>query len=197
MGELRAELSSLVRVRDRLAQSPDSSLPKILTGLLPRLAGRIDRHAAALWERGDVNSGADDGIDEQLDLHRKLLGQASGIWAHALDRVRGGRDAIPPGALWVAPLLAGLGEGAWTTDVAVASALSMLRASWPLHEIQSPPLGSARTTSWERKHYASMLSSLGSLLDQLRRSLMSERLSRLDNHDSPPTSCFAGRAQLP
>ena len=41
---LQSDVDSLSRVRNRLAQSPDSALPKVLTALLPRLLVRLERN---------------------------------------------------------------------------------------------------------------------------------------------------------
>ena len=41
---LQSDLESLVRVRTRLSKAPDSALPKILTGLLPKLLMRLERN---------------------------------------------------------------------------------------------------------------------------------------------------------
>lgn len=104
--QLQDELASLVRVRNRLAQSSDASLPKILTGLLPKLADRLDKHTAALehlrQREGDDN-------EEERALHTQIQGHVSAIWMHALERIRKGTIPLPTGgAPWIPPLLSKL-----------------------------------------------------------------------------------------
>lgn len=88
ISSLEEDLASLVRVRNRLSQTSDASLPKVLAGLLPRLLQRLEKNSLAMAI--DVKpSEKEASIRNQLRVH--LVGTTS----HALERVRGNND-IPP-----------------------------------------------------------------------------------------------------
>mmetsp|Transcript_29925 Transcript_29925/g.45997 ORF Transcript_29925/g.45997 Transcript_29925/m.45997 type:complete len:1188 (-) Transcript_29925:232-3795(-) len=82
LDKLQDDVTSLTRVRNRLAASPDQQLPKILPALLPKLMGRLEGY--------DLVS-----TDESSD-HQKLRLSAKGIvWGildHALERLKGNPD---------------------------------------------------------------------------------------------------------
>ena len=82
---MEKDLASVQRVRNRLASAPDESLPKILTGLLPRLLVRLDNGGSSLTHK-------------QLHLHIK------GIFSHVVERARLNPTAVID-ASWVQALL--------------------------------------------------------------------------------------------
>lgn len=75
--ELESELQSLIRVRNRLAIADDRQLPKILVNLLPRLLAKFDR----------INTTYAKDENERLLIDQLAL-QCTGIFSHALDRIR-------------------------------------------------------------------------------------------------------------
>ena len=91
---LNEDLAALIRVRNRLAKSPDDALPTILTGLLPRLLSRLDKNAIDLLS---------DITDEEVQLRSQMQTQLLGILSHTVERIRGNElmavpwlDAILP-----------------------------------------------------------------------------------------------------
>jgi ariadne-1 len=100
---------SLKNVRNRLTQTPDDRLPKILAGLLPRLLSRLEEHTDATFSAtrststsSSVPTATGAGACEQL-LHRKTQSEISGTLAHALERIKG--NPYLPADLWVDALL--------------------------------------------------------------------------------------------
>lgn len=113
VAEVEAELQSLVRVRNRLAVTPDAQLPRILTNLLPRLLQRFDRITASYTQVEKVSqeqapaaaAAATDGASQSTTaegpppdarelvnaqkrmLLKEQLDQFTGIFAHVADRV--------------------------------------------------------------------------------------------------------------
>lgn len=75
--ELENELQSLIRVRNRLAMSDDRQLPKILVNLLPRLLAKFDR----------INTTYVKNENERLIVDQNIC-QCTGIFSHAMDRIR-------------------------------------------------------------------------------------------------------------
>jgi hypothetical protein len=76
--DLKKDLASIQRVRNRLASSPDSALAKILTGLLPRLQARLDQTVEALPTAAR----------EELFARQEILSNITGIFSHTLERIR-------------------------------------------------------------------------------------------------------------
>lgn len=72
------ELASLNRVRNRLAQSPDERLPKILPTLNPRLLTRLEEYLAQLLDDNNYSKFLSPAIEH---VH--------GILAHAVERLKG------------------------------------------------------------------------------------------------------------
>ena len=111
---LESELASLIRVRNRLAMSKDEALPKILTGLLPRVLSKLE---ATYQQQNEDNN--------TQFVRSQIRGHLMGILMHALERIRGNSDMSVP----------------WMSDVAVSLesksgvvrmlALSFLQAAVP------------------------------------------------------------------
>lgn len=165
MEKLNSELESLIRVRNRLSQTPDAKLPSVLTTLLPRLVVHLNRHTLDLEDlhlRAQRN--AEDNIvaEDEIAVRTKLQGQISGIWMAATERIRGGSIRTVP---WVTPIVLKLQEPAdeanrqWA-DVTIAFILSLLQASRSIAEEGPAALSD---------HY---LPSLSSLMDRLHMSLV-------------------------
>lgn len=77
---LEKELASLVRVRNRLALTNDSALPRILTGLLPRVLTKLE----ATYQPQPLAE------NEACQLLRsQIRGHLIGVLMHALERIRG------------------------------------------------------------------------------------------------------------
>ena len=72
------DVASLTRVRNRLAASPDTQLPRILTALVPKLMLRLEQYHEASFEYA-----------EYQEIRLKALENVSGILGHGLERVRG------------------------------------------------------------------------------------------------------------
>jgi ariadne-1 len=133
---LQSDLDALLRVRNRLAHAPDSALPKILTGLLPRLLFRLERNCSST-----VISTAEDMepktmSENERGLRDKAHTQLTGILTHALERIRGGRHTLPSGAPWV-PALLPLLEQDLKSPVAETFLLLILQNSIPRYEADS------------------------------------------------------------
>ena len=119
-------------------------------------------------------------IDEEMSLRAKLQEHVSGIFMHALERIRGGHHTIPPGAPWMSPLLQKLQEKQQSskpwTDVTVAFVLSLLQASLPYCKLPDASGGKdeneKKARAEQQMQYLSWLSSLGSLVNSLRCSLL-------------------------
>ena len=163
MEKLNSELESLIRVRNRLSQTPDAKLPSVLTTLLPRLVVHLNRHTLDL-ERSRRNA-EDTVAADEVAMRTKLQGQISGIWMAATERIRGGSIRTAP---WVTPIVLKLQEpasdeanGQWA-DVTVAFILSLLQASRSIAEEGPAALSD---------HY---LPSLSSLMDRLHMSLATQ-----------------------
>jgi ariadne-1 len=95
---LSDDLASLHRVRNRLANAPDDSLPTILTGLLPRLLARLDKNAVALLSETE---------DDEMQLRSQMQAQLVGILSHVIERMRG-NDSLP--APWVETIVSNLAD---------------------------------------------------------------------------------------
>lgn len=147
---LRTDLQSLLRVRNRLAQSPDAAMSKILNGLLPRLLGRMERNHALLLSsstptsssRPTTSSASTAAAEyvrkittkEQRLLVEKAQTQVTGTLGHALERIRVGRYTIPDGAPWIhslLPLLQQPKDDDWQSPVATTFLLLILQCSFP------------------------------------------------------------------
>ena len=168
MEELNVELQSLIRVRNRLAETPDGKLPSVLTPLLPRLLVHLNRHSLVL-ENLRARRNVEDNVaaEDEVALRTKLQGQISGIWMAATERIRCCRGSIRS-APWAAPVVLKLQEPTsdeanrqWS-DVAVAFVLSLLQASWNIASEDPAALSD---------HY---LPSLSSLIERLHMSLVTQ-----------------------
>lgn len=96
---LNEQLASLTRVRNRLATAKDDALPKILTGLLPRLLSRLDDNAVALLSEAD----------DEVRLRSLVQNQLLGVLSHAVERIRG-NELILHVSPWLEAILPNLEE---------------------------------------------------------------------------------------
>jgi hypothetical protein len=111
---LENELASLVRVRNRLALANDSNLPKILTGLLPRVLVKLE----ATYQLRNAKE------NEKCQLLRsQIRGHLMGILMHALERIRGNVDMAVP---WMSPVAVSLESDCRVVRMIV---LSLLQAA--------------------------------------------------------------------
>lgn len=111
---LENELASLVRVRNRLALANDSNLPKILTGLLPRVLVKLE----ATYQLRNAKE------NEKCQLLRsQIRGHLMGILMHALERIRGNVDMAVP---WMSPIAVSLESDCRVVRMIV---LSLLQAA--------------------------------------------------------------------
>ena len=120
--QLQHNLTSLIRVRNRLAETRDSKLPDVLTGLLPRLLMRLEDNTLLLYAP-NYRSSSDDSlaiVREQTQL------QLTGMIAHVVERIRGSRDMPVP---WMQPVL--LASHAMETSVALTLTLTILETGLP------------------------------------------------------------------
>ena len=108
---LNDDLASLIRVRNRLANSPDDSLPMILTALLPRLLSRLDNNSVALLSETE---------DEELQLRSQMQAQLLGILSHGVERMRG-NELLP--APWLETIVANLAQARRHVTRTMAAAL--------------------------------------------------------------------------
>jgi len=159
MEKLNDELESLIRVRNRLSQTPDAKLPSVLTSLLPRLVVHLNRHNLDLEVLRAQRNAGDNVVAEEVALRTKLQGQISGIWMAATERIRGGTIRTAP---WVAPIVIKLQEPTHWADVTIAFILSLLQASWSIAEEDPAALSD---------HY---LPSLSSLVERLHNALTTQ-----------------------
>jgi hypothetical protein len=80
--KLAEEIASLHRVRNRLAQSTDKRLPKILAALSPKLLARLEEYMICQQT-----------LDDQCSsLQSKAIEQVCGILSHAVERMKGNPD---------------------------------------------------------------------------------------------------------
>lgn len=141
---LNDDLASLLRVRNRLANAPDDSLPKILTGLLPRLLSRLDKNAVALLSETE---------DEEMQLRSQIQAQLVGILSHVLERMRG-NESLP--APWVETIVSNLADAQRHATRTMAA--SLLKVGLPRIQEDSTAL-------------SEILSVLFRVLDQLHRAV--------------------------
>ncbi|CAB9520759.1 IBR domain-containing protein 1 [Seminavis robusta] len=120
---LQNDLDALVRVRNRLVHAPDSALPKILSGLLPRILGRLESNHAARQPSCPT--------ERPLLLLDHAQAQLTAILSHSIERIRAGRHTILSGAPWILPLL--LQTNDLQSPVANTFRLLILQHSIPLH----------------------------------------------------------------
>lgn len=137
-GSLEKDLEALVRVRNRLARSPDSALPKVLAGLLPRLLERL--------ERNHIRLGQPTITEAASEILEKTQVQLKGILSHSLERIKGGLDTLPPGAPWIPtlfPLLEKTNEDSFENPLVTTFLLLILQNSVPRcineDEFEAPP----------------------------------------------------------
>ena len=93
--KLESELASLVRVRNRLAQSTDTALPRILTNLLPRVLVKLE----ATYQQQVLEN------EKCRLLRSQIRGHLMGVLTHALERIRGNNDVETP---WISPIAVSL-----------------------------------------------------------------------------------------
>jgi len=117
---LEAELASLIRVRNRLALSNDAALPKILTGLLPRVLVKLE----ATYQEQQQQPETDDNTRQVL-VRSQIRGHLMGILMHALERIRGNVDMGVP---WMAAVAVSLESESRVVRMIV---LSFLQAAIP------------------------------------------------------------------
>jgi hypothetical protein len=117
------ELATLTRVRNRLAQTPDFKLTRVLANLLPRLLARLD---------GSTASGA--AVLRPVPIsHQEMI---LGTLAHARERVRA-MYSIGDDALWIRNLVVAAAAATAnnrctsSSPVAVTSALSLVEVALP------------------------------------------------------------------
>ena len=110
---LKEEVASLVRVRNRLTKTEDSVLPKILSGLLPKVLVRLEESLAVQWR-----------VQDDLEHQRLVLlaqQHLNGILHHGLERMRGNSDLVTDAILAaVAPFMNSKNEvvGTWSVTYA-------------------------------------------------------------------------------
>lgn len=128
--ELQKDLSSLIRVRNRLAQTPDSKLPTVLSGLLHRLLVRLDLNTRALYASASTRPPT---LDERsVALREQIQTQLTGTIAHAVERIRGSRDMPMP---WMESVLAVLNS--MESSVALTLTLTCLQTGLPRYKRDS------------------------------------------------------------
>jgi ariadne-1 len=113
---LENELASLVRVRNRLAQSTDSALPRILTGLLPKVLVKLE----ATYDEPQIDTS-----EESSLLRAQIRGHLMGILMHALERIRGNAEMELP---WLSQVAVSLES---PSRVVRTIALAFLQAAIP------------------------------------------------------------------
>lgn len=155
LASLQQDLASLIRVRNRLAQTPDIKLPHVLTGLLPRLLTRLDHNTRALYSNTAAN-------DAELELRQKMEVHLTGMVAHTVERIRGNLHMSVP---WVEPVFQVL--NALETAVALTLTLTILQTA--LSRID---------TLTVRPSSASMTVSLVRFVDKLYGSMEAQRLTK-------------------
>jgi hypothetical protein len=149
--QLEEDLAAVIRVRNRLAQSTDTALPKILAGLLPRLLARLEQNTTA---SSDSQSEVSSMLRNQMKIH--LLGTL----AHALERLRGNKDI--PAAQWMPEILASLEKT--TSGLVRTLTLTFL-------QVGLPRCTKADLVYMEAERGVSVIGSLLSTVDCLYRSL--------------------------
>jgi ariadne-1 len=131
---LQVDFDTLTRVRNRLAHCTDSALPKILSGLLPRLLERLegihDRRAAA--------------SESQMILVDKTQSLLTAILTDTVERVRSGRHTIMSGAPWVTSMIALLRTRDFQSPLVTTFILLILQHSVPLQAIYLEDLHCSR-----------------------------------------------------
>jgi ariadne-1 len=128
VADLERELASLIRVRNRLAQTPDTKLPNILSGLLHRLLVRLDLNTRALYASASTRPHT---LDERsVALREQIQMQLTGTIAHAVERIRGSRDM--PTFPWMESVLAVLYS--MESSVALTLTLTCLQTGLPRYK---------------------------------------------------------------
>lgn len=88
---LENELASIIRVRNRAAETVDIKLPAVLSGLLPRVFHHLDTHAKEITSSAIVDKThlGDDVCANTIyvELRRQIISQINGIVSHVYDRV--------------------------------------------------------------------------------------------------------------
>jgi IBR domain, a half RING-finger domain/Zinc finger, C3HC4 type (RING finger) len=114
--QLAEDAASLTRVRNRFSKANDQQLPKIMTGLLPKLMKRLEDYSQASNQFVEEQNGGTPAVDSLTHL-RKAQQDIHGIFATALERIRGNQsisvDTLMPALL---PFVGSINPvvGTWT-----------------------------------------------------------------------------------
>jgi hypothetical protein len=122
--QLNEELPILNRVRMRLAQADDTAMPKILTGLLPRLLTRLDKNSLALINTENVN---------EVQLRTLIQAHILGILSHAIERCSGNEYMEVP---WLPSILPNLEEA--QRHVTLTMLFALLKIALPRVKDSTP-----------------------------------------------------------
>ena len=164
------EIRSLIRVRNRLAQSADERLPTILTGLLPKLFLRIDQYSKfSILQESSSSSTV---INHQQGTQNNVkvaLSHLNGILGTSLERVRGN---------------ASLDVRPWIESIAPSlDASNPVSASWVLSFLQ---VGIPRCCATQNQTLPSpaVFSSLCRFVDALHSKLRQRPSSSSEDYDN-------------
>lgn len=126
-----------IRVRNRLAQTPDNKLGQVLLNLLPRLLRKLDRNAArVVYAPSTTSSSAfTDPQQQQPQLQEQLLrqqiqSQLLGTLSHCSERVRSINVNKNASVInWMEPVVEELPS--WKSSITLTVAMSLLETAMP------------------------------------------------------------------